>query len=205
MILPSLALGLPAGALLGRMLDDLLPAAFGEPWALATAARGIPPKPVARQALRRCVPGLLPNLGLFVVGLTGGAVAIEQIFDIPGLGRLTLRAALAQDLPVLQTGTLALVLLAAIAGVLARLEARLLIGPHCATAPCTPCTGPPRTPPGPCPCCTGRCSSPSSGSACHATRSHWRPAPDSKPLPGGTRSAPTPSAGTFWPASRTVR
>ncbi|MBV1938985.1 ABC transporter permease subunit [Streptomyces sp. BV286] len=129
MVLPALALGLPAGAVLGRMLDDLLPGAFTEPWALAAAARGVPPKSLARQALRRCVPGLLPNLGLFVVGLTGGSVAVEQIFDIPGLGRLTLRAALAQDLPVLQTGTLALVLLAATAGVLARLAARWLIGP----------------------------------------------------------------------------
>ncbi|CAL9282300.1 hypothetical protein SUDANB51_07612 [Streptomyces sp. enrichment culture] len=129
MVLPSLALGLPAGAVLGRMLDDLLPGAFAEPWALAAAARGVPPKSVARQAVRRCVPGLLPNLGLFVVGLTGGSVAVEQIFDIPGLGRLTLQAALAQDLPVLQTGTLALVLLAAAAGILARLTARLLIGP----------------------------------------------------------------------------
>ncbi|MBR8638887.1 ABC transporter permease subunit [Streptomyces tuirus] len=129
MVLPSLALGLPAGAVLGRMLDDLLPAAFAEPWALAAVSRGIPPKSVARQALRRCVPGLLPNLGLFVVGLTGGSVAVEQIFDIPGLGRLTLRAALAQDLPVLQTGTLALVLLAALAALLARLGVRWLIGP----------------------------------------------------------------------------
>lgn len=129
MVLPSLALGLPAGAVLGRMLDDLLPGAFAEPWALAAAARGVPPKTVARQAVRRCVPALLPNLGLFVVGLTGGSVAVEQIFDIPGLGRLTLQAALAQDLPVLQTGTLALVLLAAAAGLLARLTARLLIGP----------------------------------------------------------------------------
>ncbi|MGW0917241.1 ABC transporter permease subunit, partial [Streptomyces sp. NPDC002784] len=129
MILPSLALGLPAGAVLGRMLDDLLPAAFAEPWALAAAARGIPPGSVARQALRRCVPGLLPNAGLFVVGLTGGSVAVEQIFDIPGLGRLTLRAALAQDLPVLQAGTLALVALAAAAAVLARLGVRRLIGP----------------------------------------------------------------------------
>ncbi|MGI5430442.1 ABC transporter permease subunit [Streptomyces sp. CA-179760] len=129
MVLPSLALGLPAGAILGRMLDDLLPSAFTEPWALAAAARGVPPKSVALQAVRRCVPGLLPNLGLFVVGLTGGSVAVEQIFDIPGLGRLTLQAALAQDLPVLQTGTLALVLVAAVAGVLARQSARLLIGP----------------------------------------------------------------------------
>ncbi|MBX9360715.1 ABC transporter permease subunit [Streptomyces sp. WAC04114] len=129
MVLPSLALGLTAGAVLGRMLDDLLPGAFAEPWATAAAARGAASRSVARQAVRRCVPGLLPNLALFVVGLTGGSVAVEQIFDIPGLGRLTLQAALAQDLPVLQTGTLALVLLAAGAGLLARLAARLLIGP----------------------------------------------------------------------------
>ncbi|MET9087905.1 ABC transporter permease subunit [Streptomyces sp. NPDC004237] len=129
MILPALALGLPAGAILGRLLDDLLPGAFAEPWALAAAARGVPPASVARQALRRCAPGLLPNLGLFVVGLTGGAVAVEQIFDIPGLGRLTLRAALAQDLPVLQTGTLTLVALAALASLAARLGVRRLTGP----------------------------------------------------------------------------
>jgi peptide/nickel transport system permease protein len=129
MVLPALALGLPAGAVLGRMLDDLLPAAFAEPSALAAAARGLPPRNIARQALRRCVPGLLPNFGLFVVGLTGGSVAVEQIFDIPGLGQLTLRAALAQDLPALQTGTLALVLLAATAGALIRLAARRLLGP----------------------------------------------------------------------------
>ncbi|GAB7105742.1 ABC transporter permease subunit [Streptomyces phaeofaciens JCM 4814] len=128
-VLPALALGLPAGAVLGRLLDDQLPAAFTEPWALAAAARGLPGRTIARQALRRSVPGLLPNLGLFVVGLTGGSVAVEQIFDIPGLGRGTLQAALAQDLPVLQAGTLALVLLAAAATGAARLTARLLIGP----------------------------------------------------------------------------
>ncbi|MEU9875703.1 ABC transporter permease subunit [Streptomyces phaeochromogenes] len=129
MVLPALSLGLPAGALLGRMLDDLLPGAFAEQWALAAAARGVQGRSIARQALRRCVPGLLPNFGLFVVGLTGGAVAVEQVFDIPGLGRLTLQAAVAQDLPVLQAGTLALVLLAAVAGGAAGLTARLLIGP----------------------------------------------------------------------------
>ncbi|MGN9757549.1 ABC transporter permease subunit [Streptomyces sp. SD31] len=128
-ILPALALGLPAGAVLGRLFDDLLPGAFAEPWALAATARGLPGRTVARQALRRCMPGLLPNTGLFVVGLTGGSVTVEQIFDIPGLGRTTLQAALAQDLPVLQVGTLALILLAAVAAGLARLLARLLIGP----------------------------------------------------------------------------
>ncbi|ELP70604.1 ABC transporter permease subunit [Streptomyces turgidiscabies] len=128
-ILPGLALGLPAGALLGRLLDDLLPGAFAEPWALAAAARGIPARRIASQAVRRCLPALLPNAGLFVVGLTGGSVAVEQIFDIPGLGRTALQAAIAQDLPVLQASTLALVLLAALAAGATRLTARLLIGP----------------------------------------------------------------------------
>ncbi|WP_105971201.1 ABC transporter permease subunit [Streptomyces geranii] len=128
-ILPGLALGLPAGALLGRLLDDLLPGAFAEPWALAAAARGIPARRIASQAVRRCLPALLPNAGLFVVGLTGGSVAVEQIFDIPGLGRTALQAAVAQDLPVLQASTLALVLLAAVAAGGTRLTARLLIGP----------------------------------------------------------------------------
>ncbi len=128
-VLPALALGLPAGAVIGRLLDDLLPGAFAEPWALAAAARGLPGRSIARQAVRRCLPGLLPNLGLFVVGLTGGAVAVEQIFDIPGLGRTTLQAALAQDLPVLQAGTLAMVLLAAATAGLAALATRRLVGP----------------------------------------------------------------------------
>ncbi|MER8158747.1 ABC transporter permease subunit [Streptomyces sp. NPDC094472] len=129
MVLPSLALGVPAGALLGRVLDDALPGAFAEAWARAAAARGLPARRIACHALRRAVPGVLPNIGLFVVGLTGGAVAVEQVFDIPGLGRLTLQAAIAQDLPMLQAGALVLVLLAAAAGGLARLAARLLLGP----------------------------------------------------------------------------
>ncbi|MET9449022.1 ABC transporter permease subunit [Streptomyces cinerochromogenes] len=128
-VLPALALGLPAGAVLGRLLDDQLPGAFTEPWVRAAAARGLPRARIARQAVRRCLPGLLPNTALFVVGMTGGAVAVEQIFDIPGLGRTTLQAALAQDLPVLQAGTLALVLLAALAAGAARLAVRLLTGP----------------------------------------------------------------------------
>ncbi|MFD7709198.1 ABC transporter permease subunit [Streptomyces sp. NPDC059786] len=128
-VLPALALGLPAGAVLGRLLADLLPGAFAEPWAPAAAARGIPGRRIARQALRRCVPGLLPNIGLFAVGLTGGSVAVEQIFDIPGLGRTLLESALAQDLPVLQTGVLVLLALAAVTGLAARTGARLLTGP----------------------------------------------------------------------------
>ncbi|MEV5198782.1 ABC transporter permease subunit [Streptomyces sp. NPDC053720] len=129
MVLPALAMGVPAGALLGRLLDDALPAAFAEPWARAAAASGLPGLRVARHALRRTLPGLLPQLGLVVVGLTGGAVAVETLYAIPGLGGTALAAALAQDLPVLQACVLFLLLLGVVAGVAARLAGRALLGP----------------------------------------------------------------------------
>ncbi|OON78800.1 ABC transporter permease subunit [Streptomyces tsukubensis] len=128
-VLPAVAMGVPAGALLGRLLDDALPAAFAEPWARAATAGGVPPARIAAHALRRALPGLLPQLGLVVVGLTGGAVAVETLFSIPGLGGTALSAALAQDLPVLQACVLVLLLLGVAAALAARLASRVLLGP----------------------------------------------------------------------------
>ncbi|CAM5397390.1 hypothetical protein SPURM210S_05843 [Streptomyces purpurascens] len=128
MVLPSLALGIPSGAMLGGLLDQALPAAFHEPWARTAYAVGLPPGHIGRDALRRTLPGMLPQLLPTVVALVGGAVAVEKIFNIPGLGRLALEAAVAQDLPVLQTATLALVLLGVSAGVLIRALRHALLG-----------------------------------------------------------------------------
>lgn len=128
-VLPALAMGLPAGALLGRLLDDALPAAFAEPWARAATAHGMPARRIAAHALRRTVPALLPQLGLVVVGLTGGAVAVETLYAVPGLGGTALAAALAQDLPVLQACVLLLLLLGVAAGLAARIASRALLGP----------------------------------------------------------------------------
>ncbi|MEU3889691.1 ABC transporter permease subunit [Streptomyces sp. NPDC029041] len=128
MVLPSLALGIPSGAMLGGMLDQALPAAFHEPWARTAYAVGLPSGHIGRGALRRTLPGLLPQLLPTVVALVGGAVAVEKIFNIPGLGRLALESAVAQDLPVLQTASLALVLLGVTAGVLIRALRHALLG-----------------------------------------------------------------------------
>ncbi|MES9509645.1 ABC transporter permease subunit [Streptomyces sp. NPDC000609] len=129
MVLPALAMGIPAGALLGRLLDDALPAAFAEPWAKAAVAGGLPGRRIVPHALRRTLPGLLPQLGLVVVGLTGGAVAVETLYAVPGLGGTALAAVLAQDLPVLQACVLFLLLLGVVAGIAARQAGRALLGP----------------------------------------------------------------------------
>lgn len=128
-VLPALAMGIPAGALLGRLLDDALPGAFAEQWVRTAFACGIPPARVARHALRRVLPPLLPQFGFVVVGITGGAVTVETLFSIPGLGGAALSAALAQDLPVLQACVLALLALGLVAGIAVRGIRGAVIGP----------------------------------------------------------------------------
>ncbi|MFJ2114813.1 ABC transporter permease subunit [Streptomyces sp. NPDC087850] len=129
MVLPALALGVPSGAMLGGLLDQALPAAFHEPWARTWHAFGFSPGLTARNALRRTLPGVLPQLLPTVVALVGGAVAVEKIFNIPGLGRLALDAAMTQDLPPLQTATLVLVLLGIVVGMLLQALRHVLLGP----------------------------------------------------------------------------
>ncbi|MGW3726607.1 ABC transporter permease subunit [Streptomyces sp. NPDC000851] len=129
MVLPALALGVPSGAMIGGLLDQSLPAAFHEPWARTWHAFGYAPGRIARHALRRTLSGVLPQLLPTVVALVGGAVAVEKIFNIPGLGRLALDSAVAQDLPPLQTATLVLVLLGVAAGLLVQALRRALLGP----------------------------------------------------------------------------
>ncbi|MFM9588291.1 ABC transporter permease subunit [Streptomyces scabiei] len=129
MVLPALALGVPSGAMIGGLLDQSLPAAFNEPWARTWRAFGHRGGRIARTALRRALAGVLPQLLPTVVALVGGAVAVEKIFNIPGLGRLALDAAVAQDLPPLQTATLALVLLGVCAGFAIRAARHALLGP----------------------------------------------------------------------------
>ncbi|MFE2754894.1 ABC transporter permease subunit [Actinosynnema sp. NPDC059335] len=129
LVLPALALGLPAGGILSRLVADAAPAVFEERWVVLWRSWGCPPGVVARAAARRALPAVLPQLGLVAVGLTGGAVAVEVVFAVPGLGRTALGAAEAQDLPLLQGSVLALVLLGSAGGVLVDLVRRRMLGP----------------------------------------------------------------------------
>lgn len=78
--------------------------------------------------LHRTLPVLLPQIGFIIVGLTGGAVAVEKIFAIPGLGRATLGASAAQDLPALQCGVLLLLLIATVSGTAGNLLRQMVLG-----------------------------------------------------------------------------
>lgn len=127
-VLPALALGLPAGGLVGRLLADGVTATFSEPWLGTWQVAGFSRARIVAAVARRTMPALLPQIGLVLVGLTGGAVAVEQVFAIPGLGRATLGAVAALDLPALQLGVLVLLGVAGLAGAGAAVSRRLLLG-----------------------------------------------------------------------------
>ncbi|MER5203572.1 ABC transporter permease subunit [Streptomyces sp. NPDC002825] len=128
-VLPALALGLPAGALLGRLVADALPAVLAERWAELWRGAGVGTGRIRAAALRRTLPALAGQFGMVVVGLTGGAVAVETVFAVPGIGRTALGAARSQDLPLLQGCVLVLLGLGLLAGGAASLARRVLLGP----------------------------------------------------------------------------
>ncbi|MEW2404353.1 ABC transporter permease subunit [Streptomyces sp. NPDC046862] len=129
MVLPAIALGVPAGGLLGRLVADALPAVLDERWVELWRGAGVSGARVAAAALRRVLPPLVPQFGMAAVGLTGGAVAVETVFAVPGIGRTALGAAKSQDLPLLQGAVLALLALGLVTGALAALVRLRLLGP----------------------------------------------------------------------------
>ncbi|MGK3939908.1 ABC transporter permease subunit [Streptomyces caeruleatus] len=129
LVLPALALGVPAGGLLGRLVADALPAVFGERWVELWRGAGVSRTRISAAALRRVLPPLVPQFGMAAVGLAGGAVAVELVFAVPGIGRTALGAARSQDLPLLQGSVLALLLLGLVAGAAAARARRRLLGP----------------------------------------------------------------------------
>ncbi|WP_115788556.1 ABC transporter permease subunit [Arthrobacter silvisoli] len=127
-ILPALALGIPAGGLLGRLVADAVAGVSDERWVEVWRLAGASRTTLLAGVLRRAGAAVVDQLGLVFIGLLGGAVAVEQVFAIPGLGRYLLGAANAQDLPALQAGVLLMAAAAVLLGMLAGLARRALLG-----------------------------------------------------------------------------
>ncbi|MGA9870846.1 MAG: ABC transporter permease subunit [Rhodococcus sp. (in: high G+C Gram-positive bacteria)] len=127
-VLPALALGLPAGGLIGRLLADAVAVTFTEGWVTTWTVVGFTKRAIAAAVLRRAMPSLASQIGLVMVAMTGGAVAVEKVFAIPGLGRTTLNDAQSQDLPALQIDVLLLLAVSAALGIAAELLRRVLLG-----------------------------------------------------------------------------
>ncbi|HRW36172.1 MAG: ABC transporter permease [Acidimicrobiales bacterium] len=107
MVLPAIIVGLGAFALVARAVAASLGPALDEDDATFARACGLPERTVTwRIAGRRAAPGVLSVAGLAVGGLVTGAVLVESVFQLPGLGQLLVTAFTRGDLPVALGGTL---------------------------------------------------------------------------------------------------
>lgn len=103
MTLPAATLGLIEWTVLMRVLRSDLLTTLKEDFILLARAKGLPPWRVLLQhALRPSSFTLITVLGLNIGGLIGGAVIVEQIFALPGVGRLLLGGIFNRDLILVQ-------------------------------------------------------------------------------------------------------
>ncbi|MFD7425703.1 ABC transporter permease [Streptomyces sp. NPDC059818] len=99
-VLPVIALGIGSTVNLTQQIRGAVLDGLDQEWVRTLRARGLPQR---RIVLRHVLPGAagpaLAVLGLQLVGLIGGAVVIEQVFAIPGIGQLAVNASVQGDIP----------------------------------------------------------------------------------------------------------
>ncbi len=125
MIMPSLSLALPLAAVMTRVVRSAVLEVLNRDYMRVAHAKGLHPQQVLwRHGLRNAAIPIVTVIGLELGYLLGGTVLIEEMFFVPGLGQLTVRALLNRDLPVLQ----GVLLLYSTAFVLVNLVVDLLYG-----------------------------------------------------------------------------
>jgi ABC-type transport system substrate-binding protein/ABC-type dipeptide/oligopeptide/nickel transport system permease component len=108
--LPAIALALPQAAILARVLRAELIAATAQDYMRTARAKGLSAgRALIAHALPNALIPALTVLGLQVSFLLAGAVIIENVFFLPGLGRLVFQAITQRDLIVVQSVVVLLV------------------------------------------------------------------------------------------------
>lgn len=103
MIMPAITLGVAQAALLARMTRSMMLEVLGTEYVRVARAKGLTEKRVVYlHALKNAMVPLVNVAGLIFAALLGGAVVTEQIFNIPGVGRLLIQAVGRRDVPLVQ-------------------------------------------------------------------------------------------------------
>jgi peptide/nickel transport system permease protein len=103
LILPSVALGLAYVALIARITRTSMLEVLAEDYIRTADAKGVATRPkLMRHALKNAAVPIATVIGIGVALLIGGVVITESVFNIPGIGRLTVDAILKRDYPIIQ-------------------------------------------------------------------------------------------------------
>ncbi|MFQ3183971.1 MAG: peptide/nickel transport system permease protein [Alteromonas macleodii] len=108
--LPAIALALPQAAILARVMRSSLLDNLGEDYIRTARAKGLTYRQALwRHGIRNAMIPVLTIIGLQFSFLLAGGIIIEQIFFLPGLGRLIFQAISARDLIVVESVVMLLV------------------------------------------------------------------------------------------------
>jgi peptide/nickel transport system permease protein len=103
LLLPAFALGLPILANLSRLVRSAMLDALGQDYIRTARAKGASERLVVyKHALRNALIPYITSVGIMTGYLLGGAIVVEQVFAIPGLGRLILGAIAERNYPLIQ-------------------------------------------------------------------------------------------------------
>ncbi|MEM1429583.1 MAG: ABC transporter permease [Pseudomonadota bacterium] len=108
--LPAIALALPQASILARVMRSALIETLNADYIRTARAKGLSEgQAIRRHAFRNALIPVLTILGLQFSFLLAGAIIIENVFFLPGLGRLIFQGITQRDLIVVQSVTMLLV------------------------------------------------------------------------------------------------
>jgi peptide/nickel transport system permease protein len=102
MTLPAVALALPVAASLARLVRTSMVSELDRDYVRTARGSGLPPFLIIRSVLRNALVTPLTVLGVKVGYMLSGAVVIEAIFDLPGMGKLILEGVTGGDVGLVQ-------------------------------------------------------------------------------------------------------
>ena len=103
LLLPALTIGIVEGAMLMRFVRSATMQAVGQDYVRTAAAKGLTRNAaLIHHGLPNVGLSVITVLGLQVAGIIVGAVVIEQLFSLPGIGRMLVADVSARDLPKVQ-------------------------------------------------------------------------------------------------------
>ncbi|MEQ8394918.1 ABC transporter permease [Thalassobaculum sp.] len=103
LVLPSITLSVIYIALIARITRASVLEVLGEDYIRTAYAKGLKPNTVLlKHALRNAAVPIVTVIGIGIALLIGGVVVTESVYNIPGLGRLTVDAVLGRDYPTIQ-------------------------------------------------------------------------------------------------------
>lgn len=103
LVLPAIALALPQAGVLTRVTRSAVIEVMNEDFVRTARAKGLPRRTALwRHAVPNALVPVVTILGLQFTFLIAGAVLVENVFNLPGLGRLALQALSQRDIIVMQ-------------------------------------------------------------------------------------------------------